>query len=97
MSVNVVVNFQAAPGKAEELMSLLREGRDISRSAEGCESFELYHRQDDRNRFMFFEQWASIDAHHDNMAKNIVASGHLARILPLIVGAPDSGMLESVS
>ena len=96
MSVSVVINFHAVPGKADELMALLQEGRDISRTANGCESFELFQRQDDRDRFMFFEQWASIDEHHDNMASNIVASGHLARILPLLVGSPDNGTVERI-
>jgi quinol monooxygenase YgiN len=53
MGVDVVVNFQAQPGRADDLRRLLRRGRDISRSAAGCESFELFQRQDDEHRFMF--------------------------------------------
>jgi quinol monooxygenase YgiN len=96
MSVNVVINFQAAAGRAAELLPLLREGRDISRAAEGCESFELFQREDDEHKFMFVEQWQSIETHHQNMADNIVASGHLARILPLLVGPPDNGVIRRV-
>jgi quinol monooxygenase YgiN len=96
MSVNVVVNFQALPDKARELLPLLRQGRDISRSAAGCESFDLFQRKDDESKFMFVEQWASIDAHHENMAQNVVASGHLGRILPLFVGPPDNGVIELI-
>ena len=96
MSVNVVINFQALPDKAGELLPLLRKGRDISRSAAGCESFELFQRKDDESRFMFVEQWTSIDAHHANMAKNIMESGHLGQILPLIVGPPDNGVIELI-
>ena len=97
MSVNVVISFQALPGKAGELLPLLRDGRDISRAADGCESFELFQRQDDENKFMFLEEWSSIEAHHKNMADNIVATGHLMRILPLIVGPPDNGVIQNVS
>ena len=96
MSVNVVVNFQATDGNSELLLPLLREGRDISRNAEGCEHFDLFQRQDDPHKFMFFERWASIDAHHANMAENIVASGHLAKMLPLLAGPPDNGVIEMV-
>ena len=96
MSVNVVINFQALPGKAAELLPLLKEGRDISRAAEGCISFELFQRQDDENRFMFLETWSSLEAHHQNMADNIVATGHLLRILPLIVGPPDNGVIQAI-
>ena len=93
MSVTVVVNFVASAGNAEQLLALLREGRDISRTAEGCESFELFQREDQPNRFMFFERWTSIEAHHENMAQNIVATGHLAKILPLLDGPIDNGVL----
>jgi len=96
VSVNVVVNFQASNGNSELLLSLLREGRDISRTANGCEHFDLFQRQDDPHKFMFFERWTSIDAHHANMAENIVASGHLAKMLPLLVGPPDNGVIEPV-
>ncbi len=96
MSVNLVVTFQASEGNAERLLPLLREGRDLSRQAEGCEVFDLFRRQDDPHKFMFIERWTSIEAHHANMAQNIVASGHLAKLLPLLVGPPDNGVIESV-
>jgi quinol monooxygenase YgiN len=96
VSVNVVVNFQATEGNANLLLPLLREGRDLSRRAEGCELFDLFQRQDDLHKFMFIERWTSIDAHHANMAQNIVASGHLAKMLPLLVGPPDNGVIETV-
>jgi quinol monooxygenase YgiN len=94
VSVEVVVNFQASEGNAERLLPLLREGRDFSRAAEGCEAFELFQRRDDPHKFMFIERWASIEAHHANMAQNVVASGHLAKLLPLLVGPPDNGVIE---
>ena len=94
MSVNVVINFVAVDGMAEDLLAVLREGRDISRAAEGCESFDLFQRGDDPHKFMFLERWASIEEHHDNMAKNIVASGHLQKILPLLEGPIDNGVIE---
>ena len=96
MPVDVVINFQALPGRATELRALLSQGRDISRAADGCESFELYQREDDEHKFMFLERWTSIEAHHENMANNIVASGHLARIIPLIVGPPDNGVIRLI-
>jgi heme oxygenase (mycobilin-producing) len=96
MSVDVVINFEAAPGRAAELLPLLREGRDISRDADGCESFELFQRQDDEHKFVFLERWDSIESHHTNMADNILASGHLGRILPLLVGPPDNGVISRV-
>jgi len=94
VSVHVVVNLHASDGNAEHLAPLLLEGRDLSRRAEGCEAFELFRRRDDPNRFMFLEQWASLEAHHANMAQNIVATGHLAKMMPFMTGPPDNGVIE---
>lgn len=96
MSVTVVVNFQASEGNAEALLPLLRQGRDFSREAEGCEAFDLFQRQDDPHKFMFIERWTSIEAHHANMSQNVVASGHLAKLMPLLVGPPDNGVIDAV-
>ena len=46
---------------------------------------------------MFVERWASIDAHHTNMAENIVGSGHFENVLPLLVGLPDNGVIRLVA
>ncbi len=94
MSIDVVVNLHASDGNAELLAPLLLEGRDLSRQAEGCEEFEWFRRQDDPNRFMFIERWASLESHHANMAQNIVATGHFAKMLPLMTGPPDNGIIE---
>lgn len=96
MAVEVVINFEAVPGRAADLLPLLIEGRDISRAADGCEAFELFRRADNENKFMFLERWRSIEQHHDNMANRIVASGHFARILPLLVSPPDNGVIQLV-
>ena len=94
MSVHFVVNLHASEGNAERLASLLLEGRDLSRQAEGCEVFELFRRQDDPHRFMFIERWTSLEAHHANMAQNIIATGHLAKMMPFMTGPPDNGVIE---
>jgi quinol monooxygenase YgiN len=96
VSVDVVVNFEAADGNIEPVLALLRAGRDLSRNAQGCELFDVFQRQDDPHKFMFVERWTSIEAHHANMSQNIVASGHLAKLLPLLVGPPDNGVIEAV-
>ena len=96
MSVMVIVNFEAAEGKAEALLPLLRQGQAFSRNAAGCESFELYQRQDEPRKFVFLERWTSLEAHHANMQANIVATGHLAKLLPLLNGPIDNGVIQPV-
>ena len=56
MSIDVVINFQALPGCSTELRALLSQGSDTSRTADDCESFELYQREDDEHKFMFLER-----------------------------------------
>ena len=96
MSVTIVVNFQASEGNAAELLTLLQQGRDFSRKADGCESFELFQRQDDPDKYMFLEQWTSLEAHKENVANNVVATGHLDKIKALLTEPPDNGVIEAV-
>ncbi|MBM3674144.1 MAG: antibiotic biosynthesis monooxygenase [Actinobacteria bacterium] len=96
MSVTVIVTFHAAEGKADALRALLEHGRDVSRRAEGCEDFEIHQREDDPNECLFVERWTSIEAHHANMQTNIVETGHLAKILPLLSRPIESGAYRTV-
>jgi quinol monooxygenase YgiN len=96
VSVNVVLTLRALPAKAAELLPLLQEGRDISRSAYGCESFDLFQRGDDENRCMFLEEWSSIEDHQQEHVPQHRGQWHLMRILPLIVGPPDNGVIRLV-
>jgi quinol monooxygenase YgiN len=83
MSVMVIVNFQAAEGKVEALRVLLQQGRDFSLKAKGCEVFDLYQGQDAPHQFVMVQRWTSAEAHDANFEKNVKASGHLDKILPL--------------
>jgi quinol monooxygenase YgiN len=84
MSVLFLVHVHAADGNADALLALLRQGRDLSLAAQGCESFEVWQAQDQPGRFVMVERWRSIEDHHANFARNIKGSGHLDRILPLL-------------
>jgi heme oxygenase (mycobilin-producing) len=96
VSVAVIAQFKASEGNAEAVMALLQEGRDFSLKADGCEAFAVYQREDDLQRFVFVERWASIEAHHANMETNVVATGHLAKIQPLLSEPPESGAYQAV-
>ena len=51
------------------------------RAADGCESFDLYHEQDDEQAFTFVQRWASPEAHDAAFGERIVQSGHLDKVL----------------
>jgi hypothetical protein len=38
MSVTAIYSFEAAPGKADELLALLQQGREFAASVEGFEA-----------------------------------------------------------
>jgi quinol monooxygenase YgiN len=77
MSVAVIYNFQAADGKAADLLALLLQGRDFAATVEGFEAFEVYQGVDDPRRFVMVERWTSAEAHRAHFEKNVKVSGVL--------------------
>jgi quinol monooxygenase YgiN len=77
MSVTAIYSFQAAEGKAEELVAMLQQGRDFTLTVEGCEGFEVFQGKDDSNRFVMTESWASVEDHRSHFERNVKASGLL--------------------
>ena len=84
MSVTLIVNVRAVEGNAEAMLALLRQGRDFSLQAEGCEAFDLYQSLDDPHQFVMVQRWTSPEAHNANFEQNVKGSGRLAKILPLL-------------
>jgi quinol monooxygenase YgiN len=81
MSITHVTDFHAAPGQQSTLESLLIEGRNRMRAADGCESFDLFKDQEDELSFTFIQRWASPEAHDAAFGERIVETGHLERVL----------------
>jgi quinol monooxygenase YgiN len=85
MSITHITQFHAEPGQQSTLESLLVQGRDRMRAADGCESFDLY--RDDELSFTFVQQWTSPEAHDAAFGERIMQSGHLEKVLA-ILGQP---------
>jgi quinol monooxygenase YgiN len=81
MSITHITEFHAAPGQEGMLATLLTEGRNRKRAADGCELFDLYQGQDDGNAFTFIQRWISPEAHDAAFADRIVQTGHLQEVL----------------
>jgi quinol monooxygenase YgiN len=88
MSVTIIYNFQAVHEKAEPLLALLREGRDLGVTVEGCEAFDVYQGHDDPHKFVMVERWTSVQAHQAHFQKNVRASGVLDSVAALMIGPP---------
>ena len=91
MSVTVIYSFEAAPGKAEDLLAVLRQGRDFSSTVEGFEAFEVYQGSNDPQRFVMVERWASIEAHQAHFETNVRATGVLDAAEALMAGPFEVG------
>jgi quinol monooxygenase YgiN len=63
----MVVEFRAAPGRADELRSALLDLVGPTRAEEGCLRYDLHDDLDDPDRLAFYEVWATAEAHaaHD--------------------------------
>jgi quinol monooxygenase YgiN len=79
MSVTAIYSFEAAEGKAEELVAMLQQGRDFTMTVDGCEGFEVFQGKDDPNKFVMTEMWSSVEDHRSHFDKNVKASGLLER------------------
>jgi quinol monooxygenase YgiN len=89
MSVTLIYNLQAISGKADALLELLQQGRDFGLTVTGCEAYELHQNQDDPHKFVMIEQWASVEAQQDHFKRNVMDTGMLDQVMPLLVAPPD--------
>jgi autoinducer 2-degrading protein len=72
------------PANIETVAELLQEQARLSREEPGCERFEVYHSQADRQVFLLVERWesqAALDAHREAWAYLNV---YQPKVIPLV-------------
>lgn len=94
MSISRIGDMQAKPGRAEELRDFLISILPMIRSAEGCESVQLYQSEENPSKFIMIEVWESMDSHQASV-KNIPAE-KLGEIRPLLATSPSGGYFRLV-
>jgi quinol monooxygenase YgiN len=87
MSVLVVVDLPAQPGKAEEIESFINAIVPDTRTFDGFEGITLHRDQEDPNHLLLLERWDS-RAHHEKYLAWRTDRGDLATIVGLLAGAP---------
>jgi quinol monooxygenase YgiN len=87
MTITHITEFHAAPGEQSTLESLLIEGRNRMRAADGCESFELFSEQDNNLAFTFVQRWVSAETHDAAFGERIAQTGHLEKV-STVLGQP---------
>ncbi len=79
----MIVEFTAAPGKADELKRELIALVAPTRAEKGCIQYDLHQDEANSNLFVFFEKWDSKAAHaaHDNTSH----VAHIRSVLPSLL------------
>jgi quinol monooxygenase YgiN len=63
MSMLVLLQIEAAPGKEEEVASLFAEFLPDTRRFDGCHSVSFHQAQDSATRFVVVERWTTKEHH----------------------------------
>ena len=77
ISVTAIYSIEAAEGKAEELLAILKQGRDFTATVDGSESFDVFQGMDDPHKFVMVEHWNSVEAHQTHFEMNVKGAGVL--------------------
>ena len=87
MSVLVMVELEAAPGKTDELVALVAETLQETRGREGCERLTLHQDQDVPERLVAVERW-SARTHHEATRHERTQSDVATRMRALLATRP---------
>jgi quinol monooxygenase YgiN len=91
----LVVEFRAAPGRAEDLRAALLELTVATRAEDGCLRYDLHEDVEDPDVLTFYEVWSSPAAHAAHDATPHVTS-FVARIPDLTAEAPRMRRLRRI-
>jgi quinol monooxygenase YgiN len=95
MSVVRIGETQAKPETTEALRDFLISIIPMIKSADGCESVELYQGQDDPSKFIVIEVWDSVESHQASV-KNIPPE-KLTKIRPLLATSPSGSYYDLIN
>jgi quinol monooxygenase YgiN len=86
MSITRIGEFQARQDLIEEMRNFLISIVAEIKSSPGCESVQLFQRQDDPTKFIMIEAWGSLESHQASV-RNIPPE-KLAEVRPLLASPP---------
>jgi quinol monooxygenase YgiN len=64
VSVLVLLEFNAKPGNADDIMNYMKAELHHTREYEGCNGITVQRNEDDSNNMVIVENWESL-AHHE--------------------------------
>ena len=94
MTVARIGEVKSREGLTNELKEFLISIMPGIKSAEGCESVQLYQSQDDSSKFVMIEVWDSVESHQASV-QNIPAE-KLGEIRPLLADSPSGSYFKQI-
>ncbi len=67
MSLTILAQITAAPGKEDLVRTELEKLLDITRAEPGCEQYDLHQDNENPSLFIFYENWQSRDLWRQHM------------------------------
>ena len=71
-----------------EVRSLLADACRLSREEQGCSGFEVFHSQNDQQKFLLCERWESEQAWKDHRNEKAFTEIYEPKVLPLVEREP---------
>ena len=85
--INVWLTVKSATD-TDQVRDLLAEACVLSRQEAGCERFEVFQSQADRQRFLLCEKWSSEQAWKDHRNEKAFTEIYQPQVLPLVDREP---------
>ena len=76
------------PSDVAQVRELLAQACELSRSEPGCLRFEVFHSQNDQQRFLLCERWESEQAWKDHRNERAFTEIYRPQVLPLVDREP---------
>ena len=92
MSLTILAQITAVPGKEALVRSELEKLVDITRAEEGCEQYDLHQDNENPGLFVFYENWQSRDLWQQHMG-----APHLAAYMAATEGAVSNFVLNEMA
>lgn len=87
MSINVLLEIEAAAGKADELKAMFRDILVDTRAREGCEGLTVHQDQDNPNTILLIERWVDRAAYETYLAWR-AGPGATPQLANFVAGPP---------
>ena len=96
MSVTLMVEFKAKPGKSAKLRKLVKSWVPSTKKAQGCRSMKVFRHPTKKDCVVSLEEWSS-KAAHDRYVKKVLASGAMdSPEMKVLSGKPKEQYFKAV-